>query len=171
MKYAADADAFAEEAREARAKQMAEEAAYRASHQSEFLGGYYSTTDGYEYAGRCPQDQDAFIDKWGYYGCECVSYAAWAASRYAGRILYGWGNAYSWDDVARASSGFLVDHNPAPMTVGQTDNGPYGHVFWVESVDADGVNISEYNGIYPGDFYSRKIPFPEAYNYNYIHFV
>ena len=65
----------------------------------------------------------------------------------------------------------MQDHSldPEAMSIGQTTTGLYGHVFWVESVDADGINISEYNYNFSGDFYSRKIYFPEAYNYNYIH--
>ena len=114
--------------------------------------------------------------------CECVSYAGWKAYEAWG-VALGWGNAYSWDDGARAdkSGRFYVDHNPAGQTIGQIDDGPYGHVFWVESVNDDGsINVTEYNNYWStgqltgsyhiGDFGARKISAAEAASYNYIHF-
>ena len=186
--YEADASAFEEEAKAAREKQWAEEEKFRQENIVPDSGGYYASSNFYPYAGNCPQDRDAYPDRWRYFVCECVSYAAWQVDHHFGQIgparsaspLYDtWGNAYSWASEA-ISEGYVVDHNPAPNTVGQagafaTWNGrlltwEYGHVFWVESVDADGVNISEYNGGLAGDFTSSKIPFPKAYVYNYIHF-
>ena len=90
-----------------------------------------------------------------------------------------WGNAYSWDDAAR-SAGYTVDHAPEANTIGQVDGYPYGHVFWVESVNADGsINVTEYNNSYAtylysgdahfGDFGSRTIPASDVGYYNYIH--
>lgn len=78
-------------------------------------------------------------------------------------------NANRWDDVARAN-GVLVDHTPAAGTIFQTDSGWYGHVGYVESVNADGsINVSErnYAGCY-GVLFST-IPASEVGRFNYIH--
>ena len=78
-------------------------------------------------------------------------------------------NANRWDDIAR-SRGVLVDRVPAAGTIFQTDSGWYGHVGYVESVNADGsINVSErnYRGCY-GVLYST-IPASEVGKFNYIH--
>lgn len=78
-------------------------------------------------------------------------------------------NANRWDDVARAN-GVLVDRTPAAGAIFQTDSGWYGHVGYVESVNADGsINVSErnYAGCY-GVLFST-IPASEVGRFNYIH--
>jgi surface antigen len=78
-------------------------------------------------------------------------------------------NASGWDDIARAA-GLRVDRSPAAGAIFQTDYGWYGHVGYVESVNADGsVNISErnYAGCY-GVLFST-IPASEVGKFNYIH--
>ena len=78
-------------------------------------------------------------------------------------------NANRWDDVAR-SAGVLVDHSPAAGAIFQTDSGWYGHVGYVESVNADGsISVSErnYAGCY-GVMFST-IPASEVGRFNYIH--
>lgn len=78
-------------------------------------------------------------------------------------------NANRWDDIAR-SRGILVNHVPAAGAIFQTDSGWYGHVGYVESVNADGsINVSErnYRGCY-GVLYST-IPASEVGKFNYIH--
>lgn len=78
-------------------------------------------------------------------------------------------NANRWDDVAR-SAGILVNHTPAAGAIFQTDSGWYGHVGYVESVNADGsINVSErnYAGCY-GVLFST-IPASEVGRFNYIH--
>ena len=78
-------------------------------------------------------------------------------------------NANRWDDIARAN-GILVDHNPTAGAIFQSDSGWYGHVGYVESVNADGsVNVSErnYRGCY-GVLFST-IPADTAKRLNYIH--
>ena len=144
---------------------------------------YAGATNSYPWQDICPQQQDYFATYWngykiGGYVCECVSYAGWKAYEYSGLYL-AFGNANTWDDNARAA-GYLVDHNPAANTIGQFDSGQYGHVFWVESVNADGsINITEYNNAYStrsysgifqwGDFGAQTIPAATAARYNYIH--
>jgi surface antigen len=78
-------------------------------------------------------------------------------------------NANRWDDIARANC-IPVDHNPLPGAIFQSDAGWYGHVGYVESVNADGsVNVSErnYRGCY-GVLFST-IPADTAKRLNYIH--
>ena len=137
----------------------------------------------YPWQNDCPEKQDQYLTtingiKVGGYVCECVSYVGWKAFEYYGLYL-GWGNAYSWDDRARAN-GYVVNHTPAVNTIGQMDGGAYGHVFWVERVNNDGsIDVTEYNNAYAtqirtgyfyyGDFGTRTIPAREVGQYNYIH--
>ena len=184
-KYQNDADAYEAVAKEAREQKQAAERAWQESHQSS-LGGlaYYSGANTYPWQGDCPGRWDAYLTYIGGYAvggyvCECVSYAGWKVNEYYGLYL-AWGNAYSWDDNARAN-GYRVDNTPTAGSVGQVDGYPYGHVFWVESVNGDGsINVTEYNNAYAtylysgdshyGDFGARTIPAGEVGAYNYIHF-
>ena len=78
-------------------------------------------------------------------------------------------HAKFWDDVARANN-ILVNHTPSAGAIFQTDSGGYGHVGYVESVNADGsINVSErnYTGCY-GVLYST-IPASDVGKFNYIH--
>lgn len=78
-------------------------------------------------------------------------------------------NANRWDDMARAA-GILVDHTPSAGAIFQSDAGWYGHVGYVESVNADGsINVSErnYAGCY-GVLFST-IPASDVGKLNYIH--
>lgn len=187
-KFANDAEAYAEEAKAAQLAQREAERAEQEAHPELYRGSAYSGANTYPWQGDCPGRQDAYLTYWedvygwhkiGGYVCECVSYAGWKAYEYAG-VSIGWGNAYSWDDGARAA-GYVVDKNPAANTIGQVDGYPYGHVFWVESVNGDGsINVTEYNNAYAtylysgsmhyGDFGARTIPANEVWQYNYIHF-
>ncbi|MBR3256193.1 CHAP domain-containing protein [Candidatus Saccharibacteria bacterium] len=187
-KYENDAEAYAEVAKAAQQAQREAEKAEQEAHPELYRGSAYSGANTYPWQADCPGRQDEYITYWedaggwnkiGGYVCECVSYAGWKAYEYYG-LAIGWGNAYSWDDGARAA-GYLVDKNPAPNTIGQVDGYPYGHVFWVESVNSDGsINVTEYNNAYAtylysgsmhyGDFGSRTISAGEVWQYNYIHF-
>lgn len=188
-KYENDADAYAEEAKAAQEAQRAAEREWQEQNSTRLSGlAYYSGDDTYPWQEDCPGRQDAYLtrietlDGWqkiGGYVCECVSYAGWKAYEAYGVIL-AWGNAYSWDDRAEAA-GYVVDNTPAAGTIGQLDGYPYGHVFWVESVNADGsINVTEYNNPYAtslysgsshsGDFGARTIRASEVSSYNYIHF-
>ncbi len=184
-KYKDDADAYEAVAAAAREEKQAAERAWQETHQDS-LGGlaYYSGDNTYPWQGDCPGKQDYYMTYIGGYAvggyvCECVSYTGWKAYENYGLYL-AWGNAYSWDDYAR-SAGYRVDNSPAPGTVGQVDGYPYGHVFWVESVNGDGsINVTEYNNaeatrlysgnFHYGDFGARTIPAGEVPAYNYIHF-
>lgn len=187
-KYANDAEAYAEVAKAAQIAQREAERAEQEAHPEIYRGSAYTGANTYPWQADCPGRQDEYITYWedvngwnriGGYVCECVSYAGWKAYERFG-LAIGWGNAYSWDDGAIAA-GYRVDKNPAPNTVGQVDGYPYGHVFWVESVNSDGsINVTEYNNAYAtylysgsmhyGDFGSRTISAGEVWQYNFIHF-
>ncbi len=172
---------------EARAAQEAYNAAYAEwlSTQQSYISSnaYYGSTNSYPWQESCPSQADSFGTYWngtyiGGYVCECVSYVGWKALEKYGLYL-AWGNAYSWDDRARAL-GYTVDHSPEAGSIGQIDGGQYGHVFWVESVNDDGsINITEYNNAYSTglffgsshthDFGAQTISAAGAARYNYIH--
>lgn len=182
-KYQNDAEAYASVAKAAQEAQRAAERAEQEAHPERYSGSSYTGVNTYPWQADCPQNQDAYGTVWnghyiGGYVCECVSYVGWKAYEAYGLYL-AWGNAYNWDNRARAL-GYRVDHNPEADSIGQADGGTYGHVFWVESVNADGsINVTEYNNAYAtkiysgvfryGDFGSRKISAGEARNFNYIH--
>lgn len=174
--YAAVAEAAIEAQKEAEKKEQEE-------HPERYGGTAYTGYNTYPWQGDCPSKQDwygttvngVYI---GGYVCECVSYVGWKAYEAFGLYL-AWGNAYNWDNSARAL-GYTVNNTPAVDAIGQVDGYPYGHVFWVEEVNADGsINVTEYNNAYAtylysgqyhyGDFGSRRISANEVGNYNYIH--
>lgn len=187
-RYENDAAAYAAAAKEAQAAQRAAEQAEQEAHPELYRGSSYTGDNTYPWQNDCPSRQDDFLTYWedaygwhkiGGYVCECVSYVGWKAYEYYGLAL-GWGNAYSWDDAAR-NLGYLVNHTPAANSIGQSDGGTWGHVFWVESINADGsANVTEYNNAYAtqlysgsyhyGDFGSRTIPAGDLWQYNFIHF-
>lgn len=186
-KYRNDAAGYAAVAKAAQEAQRAAERAEQEAHPELYRGSSYTGVNTYPWQNDCPKRQDDYVTYWsdafgthkiGGYVCECVSYAGWKAYEIYG-IAAAWGNAYSWDDVAKML-GYKVDHTPAEDTIGQVDGYPYGHVFWVESVNADGsINVTEYNNAYAtylysgvsryGDFGSRRISKNELWQYNFIH--
>lgn len=182
-KYENDAEAYAAVAKAAQEAQRKAEQAEQEAHPELYRGSAYTGANTYPWQADCPGRQDDYITyyngyKIGGYVCECVSYAGWKAYEAYG-IAVAWGNAYSWDDNARGA-GYTVNNSPAAGTIGQVDGYPYGHVFWVESVNADGsINVTEYNNAYAtylysgvsryGDFGSRKISAGELWQYNFIH--
>lgn len=188
QKYQNDAEAYAAAAEAAKQAQRDAERAEQEAHPELYRGSSYTGDNTYPWQADCPGRQDDYITYWedawgvhkiGGYVCECVSYAGWKAYEAFG-IAPAWGNAYSWDDRAR-ELGYTVDRTPAANTIGQVDGYPYGHVFWVEEVNADGsINVTEYNNAYAtylysgnshyGDFGSRRISSNEVWQYNFIHF-
>ena len=187
-KYQDDAEAYAILAEEAKQAKLEAERRQQEEHPELYRGSSYTGDNTYPWQNDCPGRQDDYVTYWedyfnGYIKigglvCECVSYAGWKAYEQFGLSL-AWGNAYSWDDRARAA-GYVVDSNPAPNTIGQADGGMWGHVFWVEDVNPDGsINVTEYNNAWAtklysgdqhyGDFGSRQIPAGEVWQYNFIH--
>ncbi|HVE46857.1 MAG TPA: CHAP domain-containing protein [Acidimicrobiales bacterium] len=93
---------------------------------------------------------------WGFAFRNCTDYVAWKinslgvsfSNTMGGRRF---GNATNWDDNAR-SLGWTVSTTPRPRSIAVREGG-YGHVAFVESVNADGsVNVSQYNSAGTGGF-------------------
>lgn len=182
-KYQNDAAAYEAIAKEALEAQRIAERKEREAHPELYGGSAYTGYNTYPWQADCPEKQDWYGTsingvRIGGYVCECVSYVGWKTYEQYGLYL-AWGNANTWDDNARRY-GYTVDHNPEPGSIGQVDSGSYGHVWWVESINADGsVNITEYNnatstqlysGVYRwGDFGARTMSAAQARQYNYIH--
>lgn len=186
-KYQNDAASYEAIAQAAQEAQREAERKEQEAHPELYRGSSYFGDNTYPWQEDCPDKQDYYTTYWddawgthkiGGYVCECVSYVGWKAYEVYGLEL-AWGNAYSWDDVARRL-GYTVDGNPEENSIGQMDSGRYGHVFWVESVNGDGsINVTEYNNSYAtylysgsshyGDFGARTISAGEVWRYNFIH--
>lgn len=105
--------------------------------------------------------QDSFIDPWGMYNRECVSFTAFKVHQayMAGKtnrdMPYwgGIGNANQWDDNARAS-GIPVDSNPTAGSVAISNAGYYGHAMWVQAVsdDKSQIYVQQYNAQLNGTY-------------------
>ena len=116
------------------------------------------------------------VDPWGMYSRQCVSYTAWKVYQKNGYMPYwgGVGNANQWPGNAR-NAGIPVSKTPVAGSVGVIMAGQYGHVVWVESVNANGtINISQYNeynagGSGWGHYSERYNVSPAAYDW-FIHF-
>ncbi len=155
VQYMNNAEAFtaeAEDARRIKEQEIAEEVARLNSSGVAAFG-----VNTYPYQGDCPHKNLWYVTQWGYV-CQCTSYAGYKAYEHWGAYIAYWGNAYSWDEAAVAR-GYRVDYDPAPYTIAVSNYGAYGHVMWVEGVNANGtINLSEYNNPYssasglPGDF-------------------
>ncbi len=80
------------------------------------------------------------------------------------------GNAYSWA-AAAARLGYRVDHVPAAGAIFQTLDGWYGHVGYVEAVNADGsivVTEMNYSNV-PFRVIRSTVPASQVGRFSYIH--
>lgn len=153
------------------AQQAAELAARARSY-----GGGYSSLPGDGSRGGYPSQwanapMNSYVDDWGMYSRQCVSYAAFKVAQNYGNMPYwgGRGNAHEWDDNARRA-GIKVSSTPAPGTVAILNDGSYGHAAWVESVNGDGtINISHYNVGWTGE-YAEWYNLNPGYFDSYIYF-
>lgn len=112
---------------------------------------------------------DAYVDPWGLYTRECVSYAAWKVHS-TGRFVPhfgGRGNANQWPSTV-AAYGIDSGSTPRAGSVAMWPIGYYGHVMYVESVNGDGtITVSDYNLNWDGNYrnYTRS-----ASGLTYIYF-
>lgn len=113
---------------------------------------------------------DAYVDPWGLYTRECVSYAAWkvySTGRYVPHFG-GAGNANQWPSTV-AGYGISSGSEPRAGSVAMWPIGYYGHVMYVEDYNpATGmITVSDYNlnwdGLYR--YYTRS-----AAGLTYIYF-
>lgn len=173
-----------EQARREEEERRAREEAERLAHENQ--SGVYapSLTNTYPWQADCPEGRDTYVTvmngiRIGGNVCECTSYVGWKVYEKYG-IGVDWGNANAWS-MSAATRGLRVDNVPEVGSAGQVNTPPYGHVFWVESINSDGsIVVSEYNVpystyLYSGDSHSadygaRTIPASNAGQYNYIHF-
>lgn len=170
-KYQNDSAAYERDAAAARETMQQEIAAEIAKYNSGGVVG--EGFNSYPYADRCPQDNVGYIVVGGYV-CQCTSYAGWKAQEYFDIYISSWGDAKNWGNTA-SRLGYVVDNNPTPHSIAYSTSGIYGHVMWVESVNANGtINLSEYNnpsssksGL-PGDFGARYNVNPAAYRYIHL---
>ena len=103
---------------------------------------------------------DAYVDTWGLYTRECVSYVAWkiwSTGRYVPHFG-GAGNANQWPGTA-ARHGISSGSTPKVGSAAVIMAGYYGHVMYVEAVHGDGtITVSDYNlgwdGLYR--YYTRS---------------
>ena len=112
---------------------------------------------------------DAYIDNWGLYTRECVSYVAWKVASTGRYVPHfgGRGHAYQWPTTT-AGHGIASGSTPKVGAAAVQYGGPYGHVMYVEAVHGDGtITVSDYNlgvdGLYR--YYTRS-----ASNLVYIYF-
>lgn len=121
----------------------------------------------YPYRYNCPQDNVRY-SAYGGAVCQCTSYASykayerWGISNTWGGHAYNYVNAVGYM-VPSTGVRTYVDKNPTAGTIAIQLGGSYGHVMWVEGVNADGsINVTEYNVNWPsigcnlGDFCSRN---------------
>ncbi len=102
---------------------------------------------------------NTYVDAWGMYKRQCVSYTAWKVWK-SGRHMPYWGgvgNANQWDDNARRA-GIPVDGNPRVGDVAVSNSGYYGHVMYVEAVYGDGtIYVSQYNAGWDGRYSEARV--------------
>ena len=99
------------------------------------------------------------------------TYWSFAMRLWAGYpIPTSWGNANTWDDRA-IRDGYEVNHTPAVGAVFQTDNGEWGHVAYVASVNSQSGEwaISEMNFIGLNILSRRTFSRDAASSYTFIH--
>jgi X-X-X-Leu-X-X-Gly heptad repeat protein len=157
------------EIQDLRAQQAAEIAARASS------GSGYTDLGGDPNSGGYPAmwanaPMNAYVDDWGMYTRQCVSYVAWKVASTYGNMPYwgGKGNANEWAHNARAA-GIPTSVIPKVGAVGVQYSGTYGHVAWVESVNSDGtLTISQFNAGWTGT-YSRWIVDRSFFN-EYVYF-
>lgn len=103
---------------------------------------------------------DAYVDPWGLFTRECVSYVAWkihSTGRYVPHFG-GAGNANQWPSTA-ARHGIPSGSTPKAGAAAVMNIGYYGHVMYVESVNGDGtITVSDYNFAWDGlyRYYTRS---------------
>lgn len=101
---------------------------------------------------------------------QCTYYVFDRRAQAGSAISTYWGDAKYWAGAAQAD-GFRVDNTPAVGSIMQSSAGQYGHVSYVESINADGsllVSETNYNTP-PGVTDYRTIPASQVYSYSYIH--
>lgn len=123
------------------------------------FSGNQGCSGGYPYCGA----QDSYVDPWGLYNRECVSYVAWALSARFGKYVgnfSGQGNAAQWVYSAPNFSGAVRVYDPQPgdaVILPASSFSPLGHAMIVESVSGGNIHISQYNFYGTGEYSTMDI--------------
>lgn len=100
-----------------------------------------------------PRTADS-LDKWYYCTRQCTSYAAWAIERSGRTAPVAWGDAKNWINLAPASWKVA---SPKAGDLAVVSSGTWGHVMYVEAVEAGRMLVSEYNINLTGHYNYRWI--------------
>ena len=131
---------------------------------------YSTTTYRYSYLGSASDRQNIQVIYprfTGAGGGQCVNWASYMRPDLGALRL---GNARDWARGA-AARGYSVNRTPSAGSIFQTSSGWYGHVGYVEAVNADGsITVTEMNyGYVPYRVIRSTIPAGSVGNFNYIH--
>lgn len=131
---------------------------------------YSTTTYRYSYLGSASDRQNIQVIYPRFNGAgggQCVNWASYMRPDLGALRL---GNARDWARGA-AASGYSVNRTPSAGAIFQTSSGWYGHVGYVEAVNADGsITVTEMNyGYVPYRVIRSIIPAGSVGNFNYIH--
>jgi len=157
--FAADKDAAYKE--RLRLSQRQSEIMWELAKDSIVNGQFSKNKGGYPYQNDCPRRIDQYIDRWGMFVCECVSYGAWKVEQYYGIKVKQIGKAGSYNGglwPTRLSGIVPMGKTPKARSIASwpDPSGSYGHVAWVEYIDESGnVWVSEYN-VKRGDYSERN---------------
>ncbi len=121
------------------------------------VGGYTASSDGSN--GGYPSvwanaPMNSYVDSWGMYSRQCVSYTAFKVAQAYGNMPYwgGVGNANQWPGNARAA-GIPTGSTPRVGSVAVVSSGQYGHTAWVEAINPNGtIRISHFNVNWTGNY-------------------
>lgn len=122
----------------------------------------------------CNAPMNAYVDNWGMFSRQCVSYTAYKVAA-SGRHMPYWGgigNANQWPGNARDAD-IPVDGNPRSGDVAVWSGGEFGHTMYVEHVYGNGdIFISEYNFDWTGRHSERVIAKAvwQSQQFEFIHF-
>ena len=97
---------------------------------------------------------NSYVDSWGMYSRQCVSYTAFKVAQAYGNMPYwgGVGNANQWPGNARAA-GIPTGSTPRVGSVAVVSSGQYGHTAWVEAINPNGtIRISHFNVNWTGNY-------------------
>ncbi len=109
----------------------------------------------------CNAPLDAYVDSWGMYSRECVSYTAWKVASTGRNMPYwgGVGHAYQWPGNARrAGIPVSVGGGARVGDIAIFSGGPFGHAMYVEQVKGGSVIVSEFNRDWDGKFTYSEWP-------------
>jgi len=109
----------------------------------------YGGTGGYPFAN---QPDPYAVDPRLFYERQCTSFASWKFENFYGLVFYntrpGQGSAWNWPALAHDQS-YHTSSTPRANSIVSLPIGtnmPYGHVAWVNRVNANGtVDVEEYN--------------------------